>query len=305
MRLYRDNNSDGSVDAGDNQIGGAGEISVTEQSGTVTFSTSWSATTTKDYILTSDVSGVLTNEYVTISLPTTGLSGTGATTAGAIVPLGSVSSVQHIRGGNNGSGALHAAEVGGEAPEGDGDVGGGGSQGGGGVGEEDNGEEIGNEPGFEAPSATGELYSEWTGGSNALSSDGVYATAASTNLRQSYSLFGFNVPGGNTVQGIEVKLEASGSTGAGTIQVALSWNGDSSVTATKATSVLTGSDAVYTLGGPSDTWGRGWTPAELGDANFVVRVIGQPDQNTVRVDAIQVRPYTQAGGGGGGGGGEI
>ncbi len=305
LRLYRDNNSDGSVDAGDNQIGGAGEISVTEQSGTVTFSTSWSATTTKDYILTSDVSGVLTNEYVTISLPTTGLSGTGATTAGAIVPLGSVSSVQHIRGGNNGSGALHAAEVGGEAPEGDGDVGGGGSQGGGGVGEEDNGEEIGNEPGFEAPSATGELYSEWTGGSNALSSDGVYATAASTNLRQSYSLFGFNVPGGNTVQGIEVKLEASGSTGAGTIQVALSWNGDSSVTATKATSVLTGSDAVYTLGGPSDTWGRGWTPAELGDANFVVRVIGQPDQNTVRVDAIQVRPYTQAGGGGGGGGGEI
>jgi hypothetical protein len=124
-------------------------------------------------------------------------------------------------------------------------------------------------------------------------------------LRQSYTIFGFNVPNGNRVDGIEVKLEASGSSPAGTIQVALSWNGGANVTTVKATPVLTGSDVVYVLGGPSDTWGRSWSAGEFSNANFFVRVIGQPNQNTVRVDAIQVRPYHATTGGGGGAGGEI
>jgi hypothetical protein len=211
-------------------------------------------------------------------------------------PLGSVSSVQHARGGAGGSSGGGSGAIGGEAPAGQGTTTGGGTGG---------GEEIGSTPGFIAPGTSGAVHNEWTNGSNGIASDGAYATAASTNLRQSYSVFGFNVPGGNTVTGIEVKLEASGSTAAGTIEVALSWNGDSTITAPKATSVLTGSDVVYTLGGPSDTWGRSWTPAEFGDANFCVRVIAQPDGNTVRVDAIQVKPHHAAGGGGGGGGGEI
>ena len=165
---------------------------------------------------------------------------------------------------------------------------------------------LGNEPGFQIPTATGAPFNEWTNGSNVYVSDGAYATAASANLRQSYSVFGFNVPGGNTVEGIEVKLEASASTGAGTIQVALSWNGDVSSTTPQSTATLTTSDAVYTLGSASDTWGRTWTPAELGNANFFVRVIAQPNSNTVKVDALQVRPYhSRHGGSSGGGSGEI
>src|SRR5690606_5119468 len=115
--------------------------------------------------------------------------------------------IQHIRSGSS-SGFSARAEVGGEAPEGDGDVGGGEEDGGGGIGEGD-GETIGSAPGFAAPTATGVLYNEWTNGNAALVSDSVYATAASTDLRQSYSVFGFNVPEGNQVEGIEVKLEAS------------------------------------------------------------------------------------------------
>jgi hypothetical protein len=222
--------------------------------------------------------------------------------SGAIVPTGSISSVQHIRGGNGG-GSI-GTEIGGSAPSGNGTETGGSQGGGSGVGS-GSGQTIGNEPGFQAPTSQGESFNEWTAGNEGITSNNVYATAASTNLRQSYSLFGFNVPNGNSIQGIEVKVEASGSTGAGTVQVALSWNGGSSITSTKVTSVLSNSDVVYTLGGPADTWGRAWTSAELGNANFVVRVIGQPDQNTVRVDAIQVRPYHQAGGGSSGGGGEI
>jgi hypothetical protein len=156
------------------------------------------------------------------------------------------------------------------------------------------------------PTAQGSPQNEWTNGANGIASDNTYATAASANLRQSYSVFGFNVPGGNTVTGIEVRLEGSGSTAAGTIEVALSWDGGANITSTKTTATLSASDVVYTLGGSSDLWGRTWTPTEFSNANFFVRVIGQPNSNTVRVDAIQVKPYHAAtGGGGGGGGGEI
>jgi hypothetical protein len=266
------------------------------QTGSISFATSFSATTTQNYLVAADIAAVKPNEYMTMSLAVTGTA-LGVTSGATITPTGSVSSVQHARSGGAGGGGNSSGSIGGDAPEGQGTTTGGGQGG---------GEEIGETPGFQAPTANGTNFNEWTSGVSGYASDGAYATAASANLRQSYSVFGFSVPGGNTVTGVEVKLEASGSTAAGTIEVALSWNGDSSVTATKATSVLTGSDVVYTLGGESDTWGRTWTPAELSNANFFVRVVAQPDGNTVRVDAIQVKPYHAAtGGGGGGGGGEI
>jgi hypothetical protein len=301
LALYRDINNNGTYNAGvDVQVGGSGALTIQGQSGSIVFSSSFSATTSQNYILVGNTSNIRPGDAMVISFNVAGTV-TGAI-SGSITPTGSVSTIQHIRGANGGG---SSAEVGGSAPAGNGTQTGGSQGGGSGVGSGGSGQTIGNEPGFQAPSSTGESFNEWSAGTEALTSNNVYATAATTNLRQSYSLFGFNVPNGNTVQGIEVKVEASGSTGAGTIQVALSWNGGSSITATKATSVLTATDAVYTLGGPADTWGRGWTPAELGNANFVVRVIGQPNNNTVRVDAIQVRPYHQTGGGSSGGGGEI
>jgi len=294
IALYRDFNADGVVNGNDLAIGGTGVISTGEQTGTIVFSTSFLATTSQNYIVVGDTVSIKPNEHMTVSLLVQG-SVTGSTSLAGIVPTGSVNSVQHERGAGAGSGG-GAGAVGGEAPAGAGIVGGGGDGG---------GQSIGGEPGFAPPTAQGSPFTEWTSGVSGLVSDNVYATAASINLRQSYSVFGFSVPPGNQVDGIEVKLESSGTTAAGTIQVGLSWNGDTTITAVKATSVLTGSDAVYTLGGPADTWGRSWTPAELGDANFFVRVIGQPNSNTVRVDAIQVKPYHSATGGGAGGGGEI
>ena len=101
-----------------------------------------------------------------------------------------------------------------------------------------------------------------------------------------------------------MKIEANASTNAGTIDVDLSWDGGSTYTSTKATATLTTGDVVYTLGGTADTWGRSWSGTEFSNANFRMRITGQPSSNTVQIDAIQVKVHHVAGGGGGGGGGE-
>jgi len=86
--------------------------------------------------------------------------------------------------------------------------------------------------------------------------------------------FGFNVPSG-TVLGIQVRLDArvDSTSGAPKLCVQLSWNGGSSWTAAKQTSTLTTSEATYTLGSTSDTWGHAWTLSQLSNGNFRVRVI--------------------------------
>jgi hypothetical protein len=53
--------------------------------------------------------------------------------------------------------------------------------------------------------------------------------------------------------------------------VDLSWNGGSTWTSEK-TQNLTETEATYTIGGSSDTWGRTWSDIELSNSNFRLRV---------------------------------
>ncbi len=204
---------------------------------------------------------------------------------------GSVTFVQHSR--NNKGGGGSGASIGDPAPAGDGDVGGGGDTG---------GEVIGNDPDYFWPSSHS---GSWTNGASAYDqTDGTYATTNSGANHQ-YADHSLVVPGSNTIQGIIIKLELSGTTGAGTVDVQLSWDGGSSWTSAKSTPTLSTTDAVYTLGSPSDLWGRSWSTSDFSNANFRIRVIGNVSSNTIRLDAVQVRVYHTAGGGGGGGGGAI
>lgn len=296
--LYRDINADGIYAAGDVQVGGTPTLSLTGQSGTLTFGTPFSATTSLDYLLVANLANIRPGDQMTVSLPSTGITTIGSTTLAAITASGSVATIQHLKSGGGSRGVTNGGEVGGDAPVGQGDVGGGGAGSNGGVSLED-------DPGFFAPSSQGTPQGAWTSGANGYNSDGAYATAASTNLRHSYGNFGFNVPTNNTITGIEVKIEASGTTAAGSIEVKLSWDGGASLTSAKTAGTLTGTDAIYTLGSPSDTWGRSWTPSEFTNANFKIEVISQPNSNTVQIDAIRVNVNHQTGGGGGGGGGEV
>jgi choice-of-anchor B domain-containing protein len=97
------------------------------------------------------------------------------------------------------------------------------------------------------------------------------------NSKDKHRFYDFNIslPGGATVQGIEVRLDAfaDSTSSAPRMCVQLSWDGGTTWTAAKQTSTLTTSEATYVLGSPVDTWGRTWTLANLSNTNFRVRVI--------------------------------
>jgi hypothetical protein len=288
--LYIDYDSDGVVDAADTAIGGTGSVSIASTTGTITFSSSFTATTTRNYILEADVAGI--GSYDEISVSVGPITATGASSGIPLTTLGSVLSTLHrkvsliSRGIISDDNAVAGQQV----------RGGGSNRG---------GEVIGDEPGYIAPTALAG-GSVWTTPANAYESDGAYATHTVADGAQGYGTFTFNVPNGNTIVGIEVKIEGSASTAAGSIDAKLSWNNGSSVTSAKNTGTLTTTDTVYTLGGSTDTWGRSWSPSEFSNANFRLQLIAQPSNgNTVKVDAVQIKVYHQAtGGSNGGGGGE-
>jgi hypothetical protein len=95
--------------------------------------------------------------------------------------------------------------------------------------------------------------------------------------------YGISLPAGASVSGIEVRTDAQLSTSTGTnrICVELSWNGGASWTSTgKNTGDINTSWVSRYMGGDGDTWGRSWTPGELADGNFVIRVTDDGSAST-------------------------
>lgn len=148
--------------------------------------------------------------------------------------------------------------------------------------------------GLQVPTATGSISNQWSNPANAYSSDNVYATEATNGQKQDYGTFGFSIPSGAVIDGLEVVLEARSSAASFTprnIQVDISWDGGSTWTSIKTTSELTTSDASYTLGGATDTWGRTWSDSEFSNANFLVRVSWNNSfwSYTCSLDLLQTR----------------
>jgi hypothetical protein len=121
---------------------------------------------------------------------------------------------------------------------------------------------------------------------NAYANDGLYAvdtnsgsgtaTTCTSTTKDKHSYYNYNVsvPGATTINGITVRLDAKADAtgGAPKICVELSWDGGVTWTAAKTTATLTTAEATYTLGSATDTWGRTWTPASLGNSTFRVRL---------------------------------
>jgi chitodextrinase len=137
-------------------------------------------------------------------------------------------------------------------------------------------------------SSAGDNNGYQTNPGNAYADDGVFAvdTNSGTNTNSSctntgkdkhiFSSYGFSLPSGAVVAGIEVRLDArvDNAANAPNICVQLSWNGGSTWTAAKRTANLTTTEATYVLGGVADLWGRtAWTAADLSNPNFRVRLI--------------------------------
>ncbi|MCA9358322.1 hypothetical protein KC902_03610, partial [Candidatus Kaiserbacteria bacterium] len=291
IRLFRDHNNDALYDGGDEQVGGTGVFTLDDKTGTIVFTTDFLSTTTTNYLVIADWNAPENGAAMMLALYADDLA--VVDDVGAQDVYGTVDSVQHNRNNQSGGGGSSAA-VGDSAPEGRSVETG---------GTEEAGEQIGDDPNYKWPTAHA---GDFTTGANAYDqTDGTYATTNTTNASSSYSAYGYALGGSSVVTGIEVKLEVSGTTAAGDIGVQLSWDGGTTWTSAKTTPTLTTADKVITLGGASDTWGHGWSAGQLSNANFAVRIVGNPSSNTVQVDAIQVRVYHYVGGGGAGGGGAI
>ena len=292
IRLYKDYDDDALYDVTDEQVGGVGSMSLGATFGTISFTEDFAATSSRNYVLVADWNEPERGAILNISLSPNKVTMVDA--EGSVIVGGLVDNAQHGRISGFGGGSGSSAAIGSAAPAGNGVITGGTNEG---------GELIGNDPDFYLPTVDS---GSWSNGSQTYDGiDGTYASDA-TGTDHTFSVFTNSIPSTNSIEGIVVKLEVSGTTAAGDIGVELSWDAGSTFTSTGYnTGTLTTTDTIVALGGTSDVWGRAWTPGELSDANFRVRVTGNPSSNTVQIDAIQVKVYHQSSGGSQSGGGAI
>src|SRR3989344_6729137 len=78
--------------------------------------------------------------------------------------------------------------------------------------------------GFLSPTAAGGSHNQWATPSNAFISDDAYATETSEGEDQSYENFGFSVPVGSLIHGIEMNVEAKSSDAFGCQLEAAVWS---------------------------------------------------------------------------------
>jgi hypothetical protein len=92
--------------------------------------------------------------------------------------------------------------------------------------------------------------------------------------RHLYYSYGLAPPSGSTIKGIRVRLDwwLDAVDGENSMSVGLSWDGGTSWTSAKTDTVESAAEHTGIVGGAGDTWGRIWTVAELGNANFRVRL---------------------------------
>ncbi|MBI4760880.1 MAG: S8 family serine peptidase [Chloroflexota bacterium] len=128
---------------------------------------------------------------------------------------------------------------------------------------------------------------------NAYANDGAVATDLNSGTgtsttytstqkdRHVFYNYGFSIPSGATITGIEVRVDARADKASGTrqIYVQFSWDGGVTWTTALSTPNLGTSEATYILGGTTNTWGRTWSASDFSNANFRVRVIDVSSNN--------------------------
>jgi hypothetical protein len=160
-------------------------------------------------------------------------------------------------------------------------------------------------PGAQSADTGGDNNGYETNATDAFTNDGAPAedTNSGTNTtlsctdagkdRHRFYDYGFSVPAGATIDGIEATVDVRLDNGPGYICLQLSWDGGASWTAPKQTANLTSSFASYSVGGPSDTWGRAWSASDFSSASFRLRVIDVAANSSgrFRLDWIGAQVY--------------
>ncbi len=164
-----------------------------------------------------------------------------------------------------------------------------------------------NNTGWRNPTTTGENTNEFTNPSNAYSSNNSDAsrtlTAANTYYSQDYGDFGITTSGANAT-GIQVFLEVATDDNSGVtydIQVELSKdNGSTWVTSKTITNhdwvEAVDVDTFFIFGHARSLWGQTWSPTDLDNDHFRVRVRFQADTtgDIITLDHVKVRVFYDA-----------
>jgi hypothetical protein len=147
----------------------------------------------------------------------------------------------------------------------------------------------------------------WSNPGNITADDGSNASSNTTKNEQTNYLvgsnFGFAIPTGATVDGIEARLQVFSGDAASAITHAIIYKDNSTPgdDLEAGTTNVTTSPANYDYGSSTELWGLTWTPAEINSANFQLRmamVAGSGTASTQQVDFLAVNiHYTEAAGG--------
>ncbi len=107
--------------------------------------------------------------------------------------------------------------------------------------------------------------------------------------------YGFELRPGMRIVGIEVRLDAGHwslkTPDVSDLAVRLTGDGGSSWTMPYNTTVAHGGENSYILGGHWDGWGRDWSPNELGNSEFGVRITARMDRGLIGLNWVAVRVY--------------
>ena len=116
--------------------------------------------------------------------------------------------------------------------------------------------------------------------------------------------YSISVPGGATINGIEVRLDwwLDRTNGTNSMSVELSWDVGSTWTVAKTDTTESETEHTTVLGGSAESWGRTWAPSELNDDNFRVRVTsnasgGGSQNRDFFLDWVAVKVYFTPSGG--------
>jgi hypothetical protein len=114
-----------------------------------------------------------------------------------------------------------------------------------------------------------------------------------------FTNYGFSIPSGATIDGIEVELARGVSSGTASTISAIMYKAGSQVGTNKSS----GTFSAETLGSPTDLWGTSWTAEEINASGFGfgVGAMGGSNGSTIFMSGARITVhYTEAGGGGGG-----
>lgn len=154
-------------------------------------------------------------------------------------------------------------------------------------------------------------FVDWTNPTNVYSSNDSYTTVAAAARRRVDTSallvtgFGFTIPAGSTINGIQVDVERKKSTSAAGTScsdslISLTKDGSSNTGSTADTNAWPTTEAYQTFGDATDLWSTTWTVAEINDANFgfmfsAVLIGSSTTGITASVDHVRITVhYTEA-----------